>query len=29
LKKTCREEEMIAIEEALRKLETLATFSEK
>jgi hypothetical protein len=29
LKKTCRDEEMVAIEEALRKLETLASFSEK
>jgi WASH complex subunit 7 len=27
--KTCRDEEMVAIEEALRKLETLAAFSEK
>ncbi len=29
LQKTCRDEEMVAIEEALRKLETLAAFSEK
>ncbi len=28
-KKTCRDEEIVAIDEALRKLETLAAFSEK
>ncbi|CAF4667364.1 unnamed protein product, partial [Rotaria magnacalcarata] len=27
--KTCRDDEMIAIEEALRKVESLASFSEK